>query len=71
MADPTGALQTQTAVDTINLPLSQVIDPVETSRVIVGGNMSSDMAVGYTRSGKIDYAEVYVTGRLFGDPAAP
>ena len=46
LADATGALQTQTAVDTINLPLSQVIDPVETSRVLVGGNLSSDMAIG-------------------------
>lgn len=46
LADVNGNVQTQTAVDAINLPLSQVIDPVETSAVDLGGNLSSDMAVG-------------------------
>jgi flagellar hook protein FlgE len=46
LADPTGAVATQTAVTGINLPLSQVIQPVETSTVQLGGNLSSDMAVG-------------------------
>ncbi len=45
LADPTGAIQTQTAVTSINLPLSQVIDPVETSEVMVGGNLSADTAI--------------------------
>jgi hypothetical protein len=30
---------------------------------------NNNFAVGYTRSGWSDFAEVYVTGRLFGDPA--
>jgi flagellar hook protein FlgE len=46
LADVNGNVQTQTAVSAINLPLSQVIDPVETSRVDLGGNLSSDKAVG-------------------------
>ncbi|MCP4309108.1 MAG: flagellar hook protein FlgE [bacterium] len=46
LADPTGAIQTQTAANSINLPLSQVIDPVETSEVLMGGNLSSDSAIG-------------------------
>ncbi|MDJ0955091.1 MAG: flagellar hook protein FlgE [Acidimicrobiia bacterium] len=45
LADPTGVVQTQTAVQGINLPLSQVIDPVETSEVEVGGNLSADTAI--------------------------
>lgn len=46
LADANGQVQTQTAVTGINLPLSQVIDPVETSSVQLGGNLSSDAAVG-------------------------
>jgi flagellar hook protein FlgE len=45
LADATGAVQTQTAVQGINLPLAQVIDPVETSAVQVGGNLSADTAI--------------------------
>ncbi len=30
---------------------------------------NNNFAIGYTRSGWTDFAEVYVTGRLFGDPA--
>jgi flagellar hook protein FlgE len=46
LADDYGDVQTQTAVTPINLPLSQVIDPVETSVVQLGGNLSSDSAIG-------------------------
>ncbi len=46
MADANGNVATQTAVSSINLPLSQVVDPVETSLVEIGGNLSSDYAVG-------------------------
>jgi flagellar hook protein FlgE len=46
LADAAGEIQTQTAVQGINLPLSQVIEPVETSLVHVGGNLSSDAAIG-------------------------
>ena len=46
MADAQGNIATQTAVDSINLPLSQVIDPVETSLIELGGNLSSDSAIG-------------------------
>ncbi len=53
LADAAGNVQTQTAVTTINLPLSQVIDPVETSTVQLGGNLSSDMAVGEIHSTSI------------------
>ena len=46
MADNNGTIATQTAVSSINLPLSQVIDPVETSLVDLGGNLSADAAIG-------------------------
>ena len=46
LADQNGDVQTQTAVHGISLPLSQVIDPVETTAVQVGGNLSADMAIG-------------------------
>jgi flagellar hook protein FlgE len=45
-ADDQGNIATQTAVSQINLPLSQVIEPVETSVVDVGGNLSADFLVG-------------------------
>lgn len=45
-ADTQGNIATQTAVGLINLPLSQVIDPVETAEVQMGGNLSVDLAVG-------------------------
>jgi flagellar hook protein FlgE len=46
VADAAGNVQTSTSLTAINLPLSQVIDPVETSEIQLGGNLSSDMAVG-------------------------
>jgi flagellar hook protein FlgE len=46
MADAQGNLATQTAVGKINLPLSQVIEPVETSEINLGGNLTVDAAVG-------------------------
>lgn len=45
-ADDQGNIATQTAVSQINLPLSQVIEPVETSVVDIGGNLSADFLVG-------------------------
>ena len=45
-ADTNGDVATQTAVSSINLPLSQVIDPVETSEIEIGGNLPSDVPVG-------------------------
>lgn len=53
LADPTGAVQTQTAVTSINLPLAQVIEPVETSTVDLGGNLSADAVVGDTHTTSI------------------
>ena len=52
-ADDQGNIATQTAVSSINLPLSQVIDPVETSVVEVGGNLSSDSAIGHQHTTSI------------------
>lgn len=46
MADNNGDVATQTAVGAINLPLSQVVDPVETAVVEIGGNLSADYAIG-------------------------
>ncbi len=46
LADAQGNLATQTAVGKINLPLSQVIEPVETSQLLIGGNLTVDAAVG-------------------------
>jgi len=46
LADDVGDLQTQTAIQGITLPLSQVIEPVETSVVQIGGNISADAAIG-------------------------
>ena len=46
LADSQGDIATQTAVGKINLPLSQVIDPVETSSVEIGGNLTVDAAIG-------------------------
>jgi flagellar hook protein FlgE len=45
-ADTAGNIQSQTAVGALQLPLSQVVDPVITSAVTLGGNLSSDLAVG-------------------------
>ena len=53
LADPNGEIQTQTSVQGINLPLSQVINPVETSTVHVGGNLSSDAAIGDSQTTSI------------------
>ncbi len=47
-ADNQGNIATQTAVGPINLPLSQVIEPVETATVEIGGNLSADAAIGDT-----------------------
>ncbi len=48
-ADDAGNIATETAVSGIQLPISQVIDPVETGLIDLGGNLSADMAVGRTR----------------------
>ena len=53
LADPTGVVQTQTSVQGINLPLSQVIEPVLTTEVQVGGNLSADAAIGDIHSTSI------------------
>ncbi len=53
LADAGGNVQTQTAVDSINLPLSQVIDPVETTTIELGGNLSSDAAITDTHTTSI------------------
>ena len=53
LADPTGVVQTQTSVQGINLPLSQVIQPVTTTEVEVGGNLSADAAIGDIHSTSI------------------
>lgn len=41
-----GTIATETEVGRLTLPLSQVIDPVETSTAQIGGNLSADLAVG-------------------------
>jgi flagellar hook protein FlgE len=52
-ADNAGNIATQTAVSSINLPLSQVVDPVETDTVEIGGNLSSDYEIGDTHTTSI------------------
>lgn len=53
LADSDGIVQTQTAVQGINLPLSQVIEPVPTSLVQVGGNLSANDPIGATHTTSI------------------
>lgn len=53
LADDAGVLATQTAVGAITLPLSQVIDPILTTSVELGGNLSSDLQVGDVHSTSI------------------
>jgi len=50
VADDTGALDMSRPVEPIQLPLTQVIDPVVTSSVSVGGNLRADVAIGETSS---------------------
>ncbi len=46
VADGQGAINTQTAVSGIKLPLSQVIEPAQTGQVQLGGNLPVDAAIG-------------------------
>ena len=53
LAAADGSVETQTAVQSIKLPLAQVIQPVETSTVHVGGNLSADAVIGDTHTTSI------------------
>ncbi len=47
VTDPTtGITNTQSPVASLTMPLAQVIDPVVTTEVTIGGNLPSDLAVG-------------------------
>lgn len=48
VADATGAVDYSAPLEAIQLPLTQVIDPVVTSDVSLGGNLPADAAVGET-----------------------
>lgn len=45
-ADATGTVDMSTSIAPLSIPLSQVIDPVVTSEVQLGGNLPADVAVG-------------------------
>jgi flagellar hook protein FlgE len=46
LADATGAIDYSQSLEPVQLPLTQVIDPVVTSNVSLGGNLPADSAVG-------------------------
>ena len=46
MADASGAIDASTPIETIQLPLTQVIDPQATTVVEIGGNLSASLSVG-------------------------
>jgi flagellar hook protein FlgE len=50
MADALGNVDTNATIDAIKLPIGQVIDPITTTSVSVGGNLSSEAANGTTVS---------------------
>ncbi len=52
-ASSSGVLDTNSPVSTITLPVGQVIDPIATTTVDVGGNLSADAVVGDTTTSTI------------------
>lgn len=54
VAEPDGTIDYSRPVSPIQLPLAQVIDPVITSRVQVGGNLPADLPIGATSVTTID-----------------
>ncbi|MEM9035317.1 MAG: flagellar hook protein FlgE [Actinomycetota bacterium] len=53
-ADAAGAIDPAAPVDDIRLPIGQVIDPIVTSQVDLGGNLDADAVVGATTTTSIN-----------------
>ena len=53
-ADAAGDVDTTQPVDDIRLPIGQVIDPITTTQVDIGGNLSADALVGDTATTSIN-----------------
>ncbi len=53
-ADSTGVIDDNTPVEDLQIPLGQVIDPIQTGEVTLGGSLSSDTAIGDIATSSIE-----------------
>ena len=54
MPDATGAIDTNRPVEGITIPTGQLVDPIATTSVILGGNLSADTVIGDTLQSSIN-----------------
>ena len=65
VTDPTtGLTDTQAPVSALSMPLAQVIDPIETTEVVIGGNLPADLLVGDSSSVSISVYDMEDRGKL-------